>query len=82
MEDTITVLERVWFDKEGKPYLWDRSYDDGETWEVVTSPFAEILNARPTTFDNQPAAGINRGRCGAVVQGRRACRYDASFCLS
>lgn len=42
MEDTITVLERVWFDKEGKPYLWDRSYDDGEIWEVVTSPFAEI----------------------------------------
>ena len=35
MSETVEVLERVYFDRDGKPTKWVRSFDGGQSWEAM-----------------------------------------------
>ena len=39
--DYVTILEKVAF-KDGKAVSWERSWDDGQTWETVDWPRNEL----------------------------------------
>lgn len=39
--DYVTILEKVSF-KDGKAIRWERSWDDGKTWENVEHSFKEL----------------------------------------